>query len=73
VAVALSQSTIRGDASICAVIWALKLQNAFKLIRVPHTPTRMPKGCDAWRMRNTMCPTSVVFQMREFANAWTLH
>ena len=30
------------------------------------------KGCGAWRMRNTMCPTSVVFQMRDSANAWTL-
>jgi len=64
VAVALSQSTIRSEASICAVIWALRLpysQNAFKprfldyVSRIRH----VSKGCDAWRMRETLCPTSV--------------
>lgn len=54
---------------------AKRIQTDVPRIRVAHTlhgGQSLCLPCGVWRMRNTMCPTSVVFQVRDSANAWTL-
>ncbi len=50
-------------------MWALKLQNAFKLMFLEYVSRIRQRG-DAWRMRKTIRPS---VQMRDVANAWIVH